>query len=115
MPIDAASHFSGKRMSERKLVDLRAELRGGGISIEGRAFDLSTQGVGVLLTKQSLEAFSQGGDALSTLAQIHHHLANGVEVRFPGRSDVKLTGQIVRVNTPPKLGADITIGCKFDR
>src|SRR5437868_12778902 len=115
MPIDARSHFAGKRKDERLPVDIRVELRGGGIVLQGRAVDASPHGVGVILSERSFQGFRATSDAVSTLALLQRHFTSGVEVRFPVQGNVRASGQIVRLNTPPKAGGDLTIGCKFTK
>jgi hypothetical protein len=115
MAIDAGSHFAGKRKTERRTVDIRVELRGGGIVMQGRAVDLSPQGVGVYLAERTFQGFRATADAVSTLALLQRHFTSGVEVRFPVQGNVKVASQIVRLITPPKPGGDLTVGCKFTR
>jgi hypothetical protein len=115
MAIDAGSHFAGKRKAERRTVDLRVELRGGGIVLQGRGVDLSPQGIGVLLSERTFQGFRATSDAVGTLALLQRHFTSGVEVRFSVHGNVKVAAQIVRLNTPTKPGGDLTVGCKFNR
>jgi hypothetical protein len=54
---DAHAHFSGKRQTERRGLDTRVELVGGGVTIHGRAVDVSTGGVAVKLSERTLQGF----------------------------------------------------------
>lgn len=108
--------LAGKRAAERRAVDLRIELRGGGILLHGRASDLSERGVGVRLGARAFEGFREVHDMLGVMRLLDRHLARGVEVRFPSPGDVRVNGQIVRVFTAPGGATEeVAIGIRFAR
>jgi len=115
MPTDAASSFSGKRGIERRVVDLRVELRGGGAVVEGRALDLSEVGVGVYLQASALAPLGGAADAVTALRSLERHFTSGLEVRLAGKTQIRVPAHVIRVSTAPKPSGDVVIGCRFDR
>lgn len=115
MPLDAASHFAGKRQEERRAVDLRADLVGGGITLAGRAVDLSTAGARVQLSDRALQGFKQASDAVAVYQILERHFTSGLVVRFPLHGDIRISGRVVRIVVPPHQGAEVSVGVRFVR
>jgi hypothetical protein len=112
---DAASHFAGKRHEERRGVDLRVELIGGGATLQGRASDLSPTGVGVRLSERTLQGFRDVTDAVSAFHVLERHFTSGLVVRFPIQGDIRVSARVVRFVAPPRPGGDLGLGLKFVR
>ncbi|MFO0931252.1 MAG: PilZ domain-containing protein [Planctomycetota bacterium] len=115
MPHDAHAHFSGKRQTERRVLDARVELVGGGVTIHGRAVDVSTGGVAVRLAERTLQGFKEATDAISAFRVIERHFTSGVVVRFPVHGDIRIPARVVRVVAAPKAGGELSLGLKFAR
>ena len=115
MAHDAHAHFSGKRHTERRTLDARVELVGGGVTIHGRAVDVSTGGVAVRLAERTLQGFKEATDALSAFRVIERHFTSGVVVRFPVHGDIRIPARVVRVVAAPKPGGELSLGLKFAR
>lgn len=108
--------LTGKRAAERRPVDLRVELRGGGILVHGRATDVSERGVGVALGPRAFEGFRDVHDVVGVMRLLERHFARQVEVRFPVQSDVRVLASVVRVFTAPGAAAgETSLGLRFAR
>lgn len=115
MATDAHTHFSGKRLSERRALDVRVELIGGGVTLHGRAVDLSTGGVAVRLNERTLQGFREASDAVSAFRVLERHFTSGLVVRFPVQGDVRVPARIVRIVASPRPGGDLDVGLRFAR
>lgn len=115
MAPDAHAHFSGKRQTERRGLDARVELVGGGVTIHGRAVDVSTGGVAVRLSERTLQGFKEATDAISAFRVIERHFTSGVVVRFPVNGDIRIPARVVRVVAAPRVGGEVSLGLKFAR
>lgn len=115
MAPDAHAHFSGKRQTERRGLDARVELVGGGVTIHGRAVDVSTGGVAVRLSERTLQGFKEATDAISAFRVIERHFTSGVVVRFPVHGDIRIPARVVRVVAAPRVGGEVSLGLKFAR
>lgn len=113
--IPAHEHFSGKRATERRAVDLRVELLGGGIVLQGRAVDLALGGVGVALTERTLQGFREVSDAVSAFRLLETHFTSGLVVRFPVHGDIRVPARVARIVTAPVAGGDLVLGLRFAR
>ena len=112
---DAHAHFSGKRQTERRGLDTRVELVGGGVTIHGRAVDVSTGGVAVKLSERTLQGFKEATDAISAFRVIERHFTSGVVGRFPVNGDIRVPARVVRVIAAPRTGGEMSLGLKFAR
>ncbi len=115
MAIDAQDHFAGKRGSERRALDVRVELTGGGVKIQGRAVDVSTGGVAVRLHEQTLKDLRDAPDAVTAFRTLERHFTSGLVVRFPANGDVRVPARIMRVIAPSKAGGELAVGLRFAR
>jgi len=113
--IDAQEHFSGKRRSERRTLDVRVELTGGGVSIQGRAVDVSADGVAVRLNERTLQGLRDAPDAVAAFRALERHFTSGLVVRFPANGDVRVPARIARVIAPSKPGGELSVGLRFAR